>query len=253
MFRSQFSSYVRNVETIGNLENIAKAFPITPNLLRNTRYFEWSDGENENVWIENTLPQFWGWLNATRDEGDTEFKAKTISVVNQQAWTEEKLPPITQVPLLRRTYGANYTRALLLDITRSRGLTVFLSQDCHFFTAWHAGNFAVTMKFYFTVLEREGDVRMTLPGNRFPTYWIGGQEPGRWHYVTLHGEGFGGCVQGYLQGSGRLKIAILLPFVTFGFLPEDIHVWAGFLGSEGAPYSHGDIVIRSSALAKSTK
>jgi hypothetical protein len=89
-----------------------------------------------------------------------------------------------------------------------------------------------------------------LPGNRFPGLWIGGQEQGKWHHATVHGYGFGGCIQGALKGSGTIKVAILLPFVTFGYLPDDLHVWAGYVGSDATAYSHGDLIISSSALAK---
>ena len=238
-------------------------YPITPNLLKNTRFFKWADetidntnpyGNKDNTWFDNTLPLFWSWYNYTDSNGvtgDTTFKAKTIHVKNTSAWVEEGLPPLDQIPLIRAGYGDNLVRALVLDITRTGGGTVILNQDRHYYTSWSVGNFAVTSKAYIAVLSRTGDIRFALPGNRFPTTPIGDDEEiGVWHHITAHRYGFGGHIQGSLAGSGTMKIAILLPFVTFGYLPDDMHVWAGYVGSDATAYSHGDLIVSSSALAK---
>jgi len=239
-------------------------YPVTPNLLKNTRFFKWADeiidsdhpfGSKENQWFDNTLPLFWGWYNYKDHSGitgDTTFKAKTIHVKNTSAWNTEGLPSLDQVPLVRSDgYGADFTRALVLEISRTQGGTVILSQDCYRYTSWNVGNFAVTSKVYIAVLSRTGDIRFALPGNRFPSTPIGDDEEiGVWHHITTHRYGFGGCIQGSLAGSGTMKLAILLPFVTFGYLPDDMHVWAGYVGSDATAYSHGDLIISSSALAK---
>ncbi|MEO2067924.1 MAG: hypothetical protein ABGX27_00215 [Desulfurobacteriaceae bacterium] len=238
-------------------------YPITPNLLKNTRFFKWSGevvdssypyGSKDNTWFDNTLPLFWGWYNFTDSSGvtgDTTFKAKTIHVKNTSAWNTEGLPSLDQVPLVRSDgYGAEFTRALVLEISRTQGGTVILSQDCYRYTSWHAGDFTITEKFYFAILSRTGDIKLTLPGNRFPTLYLGEEEQGVWHHITIRRQGFGGCIQGYVSGSGTMKVAILLPFVTFGYLPDDMHVWAGYVGSDATAYSHGDLIVSSSALAK---
>jgi len=243
--------------------NARREYPITPNLLKNTRFFQWPGeiidsqnpyGTKENQWFDNSLPLFWSWYNYTDSNGitgDTAFKAKTIHVKNTSAWVAEGLPSLDQVPLVNSNgYGAELVRVLVLDISRTKGGTVILAQDCHSSTSWNVGNFTITEKFYFAILSRSGNIEITLPGNRFPTYFIGTQEQGKWHYVTVRRKGFGGCIQGFLKGSGSMKIAILLPFVTFGYLPDDVHIWAGYVGSDATAYSHGDLIVLSSALAK---
>jgi len=250
-------------EVDGFIAGARGEYPITPNLLKNTRFFKWAGeiidsehpfGSKENTWFDNTLPLFWNWWNFTDSNGvtgDTTFKAKAVHVKNTTAWNEERLPSLDQVPLVRNDgYGAELTRALVLEISRSQGGTVFLAQDCHVYTSWNVGNFTLTEKFYFAILSRTGDMGISLPGNRFPTLWLGEQEQGKWHHITIRRQGFGGCIMGSLKGSGTIKIAILLPFVTFGYLPDDMHVWAGYVGSDATAYSHGDLTVSSSALAK---
>ncbi len=231
-------------------------FPITPNLLKNTKFFSWSDevvdasnpyGSKDNQWFDNTLPLYWGWYNY--NSGDTKFQAKTIHAKNQTAWVNEGLPSLDEVPLVRMDgYGTENVRALILNITRTTGGTVILSQDCHRYTSWNVGNFWLTEKFYAAILSRTGDIDINLPGNRFPAIKLGNLEQGKWHHITAYRQGFGGCIQGDVSGAGTLKIAILLPYVSFGKLPEDMHIWAGYVGSENTAYSHSDLIVSNASI-----
>jgi len=71
MFRSSYSEAIseliaKQVKALDR-SNIEAEFPITPNLLKNTRFFKWADetinadhphGSKENQWFDNTLPLF---------------------------------------------------------------------------------------------------------------------------------------------------------------------------------------------------
>jgi len=251
--------------------NVRKEYPVPPNLLKNTRFWLWPNevvdannpfGSNENVWVENSLPLYWGWYNyadANGVVGDTTFRAKTIHVENQTAWVAEGLPDPSQIPLLNtsppsglntHTYGGRYSRTLVLEITKTKGRTTFLDQDCAVYTSWNRGDVWLTTKIYFAILSRTGNITLKFMGNRFPSVDIGPQEQGRWHHATAHRYGFRGCIQGFVVGSGTIKVALMFPYVGVGYIPEDADVWAGYVGSESAAYTHEDLVVSNNALAK---
>ena len=207
-----------------------------PNLLRNTKTFDWK-GHKQATFYENELPDGWGWYN--HSGGDTSFKAMVISVTDKKTLDKYGIPyPTDKIPLCH-SYGSNVA-ILYLEITKSKGHTVILSQDCCRYTAWSRGNFSVGLKWYSCVIDASGDINLGL-GNRLPGVRAYASEKGKgWLHKTNHRRGFGGCHQGSVGGNGTLKVAIALPYAYAGYLPNNIHAWAGFIGKKTA-YTHKDV------------
>jgi hypothetical protein len=218
--------------------NVFEYFPITPNILKNTKNFKWK-GKNKATFYENTLPDYWSWYNY--NGGDTKFKAMVIDITDTNTLNKYNIPhPDKEIPLCNK-YG-NDVSILYVEIEKTKGNTIFLSQDCVRYTAWGKGNFIIGTKAYFCVIDADGSISIDI-SNRIAGVGVNANDKGKgWIHKTNHRRGFGGCHQGYIGGSGNLKVAIALPYAYVGYLPDNIHAWAGFIGGKTA-YTHSDLIV----------
>ena len=213
----------------------------SPNLLKNTKSFNWTD-KKKSTFYENTLPDNWSWYNY--NNGDTAFKAMIIPVKDNDTLNSFNIPdPKGAIPLIRSDgYGADEVSILYLEITKTTGETIILAQDCSQYTSWGVGNFITGMRYYSVVIDGEGDIGIDI-SNRFASNYTTVNDKGKgWQLKVAHKNGFGGCIQGHVIGNGSLKVAIALPYAYVGYIPENIHFWAGFVGSSTA-YTHKDLIV----------
>jgi len=220
--------------------SIYHKFSHSPNLLKNTKNFNWT-GKEKSTFYDNALPDGWSWYNY--NDGDTTFKAMVIPVKDDDTLNSLNIPdPKGTIPLIRSDgYGADEVSILYLEITKTTGKTVFLAQDCSKYTSWNIGNFITGLRYYSAVIDGEGDIGIDI-SNRFASNYTTVNDKGKgWQLKVAHRNGFGGCIQGHVKGRGSLKVAIALPYAYVGYIPENIHFWAGFVGNISA-YTHNDVI-----------
>jgi hypothetical protein len=194
------------------------------------------------VFYENELPDYWGWYNY--NGGDTHFKAMVIDATDDNTLSKYGIQdPKGHIPLCD-SYGSNVS-ILYLEIEKTKGNTIILDQDCGHYTAWNRGNFVTGIKGYFCVVDATGDISIDI-SNRFAALNSGkgvDQKGKGWYHVTSHRRGFGGCIQVHVYGTGTIKIALALPYAYVGYIPEEIHAWAGYVGTKDTAYTHNDVIV----------
>ncbi len=219
--------------------------PLMPNLLRNTKNFQWTN-HNKATFYDNELPDGWSWGNVTDNNGvagDLQFRAMVIDASDIATLDSLNIPhPFDQIPLCDE-YGSDVS-ILYLELQKTKGRVVILAQDSHTYTAWNIGNFTTGIKAYFCVVEATGDIKLRLGGNRFAPVFADISDKNRgWLHKTNHKNGFGGFIQGAVEGNGTMKVAIALPYAYAGFLPDHIHAWAGYVGTSASAYTHNDVIV----------
>lgn len=84
---------------------------------------------------------------------------------------------------------------------------------------------------FVKLLEHEGDMTLNLFDNRGTGIKVTKELLGKnWVHLSDTKEGFGGGEQSWTKGTGRMKVAIALPYVSYGN-HNGIPVWSASIGS----------------------
>ncbi len=98
-------------------------------------------------------------------------------------------------------------------------------------TGWSTGEVYIQSRVMVNVLAHSGDTRFHVMTNRTPGIVVGKEHVGKgWQYHTASKVGFGGNHQALFEGLGSMKLAICLPYSSFGDHGEGRFVWAGSVG-----------------------
>lgn len=98
-------------------------------------------------------------------------------------------------------------------------------------TGWGTGEVRIQSRVMVNVLEQTGETRFHVMSNRTPSIVVGKEHVGEgWQYHTASKVGLGGNHQAMFEGLGSMKVAICLPYSSFGDHGEGRFVWAGSVG-----------------------
>ena len=89
------------------------------------------------------------------------------------------------------------------------------------------GSFTTEVGVFVNVLEHTGNIQLLYASNAGAGVLIEGPAAQGWQYLHNSKAGWGGCQQSYIRGEGRMRVAIALPYQSFGE-HSGVPVWAGF-------------------------
>lgn len=211
-------------------------FPVTPNLLRDTKKFTGLCQGKLNTpmaWNEGGMGGYWSGFFHEGAVGTA-----TIEVVNlaDRASAEERgLRPYAELAQLVREDGHGVdVHAVILDVSvtdmGTGGGFYLLCQGCSRATAWSVGRWQTQVSLFASVLAYSGNINAILFANRGAGVGIGGDAVGKgWKHYHNTKSGFGGCEQTRFHGVGSMKLALALPYEGHGN-HGGIPIWAGFAG-----------------------
>ena len=213
--------------------------PVTPNLLQDTKHFHGIC--HGRVGVE--IPWADAWFSLWRFENSrgtaVDVASSTVEVVDmttQASAGRAGLRPLgalgaSRGGLLRDTFDGADLRALLLTVrtlpAADQSAVGVIFQGCPRYTSWDVGSFTTEVGVFVNVLQHTGNIQLLHACNAGAGVLIEGPAAQGWQYLHNSKAGWGGCQQSYIRGEVRMRVAIALPYMTFGNL-SGVPVWAGF-------------------------
>ena len=213
--------------------------PVMPNLLQDTKHFHGLC--HGRVGVETPWADAWSspWSYVNSGGTAVDVASSTVEVVDMttQASAESAgLWPLGALSasqgglLLDNFYGADL-RALLLTVrtlpAADQGALGVIQQGCPTYTSWSVGSFTTEVGVFVNVLEHTGNIQLFFASNAGAGVLIEGPGAQGWQYLHNSQAGWGGCQQSFIRGVGRMRVAIALPYQSFGN-HSGVPVWAGF-------------------------
>jgi len=212
--------------------------PVTLNFLRDTRHF--SGFCQGRVGVETPWADAWGspWTFLNCRGTAVDAASSTVEVVDmttQASAGRAGLWPLgalsaSQGGLLQDNFGGADLRALLLTVrtlpAADQGAFGLIGQGCPIYTSWNVGSFTTEVGVFVNVLEHTGNIQL-LFASAGAGVLIEGPAAQGWQYLHNSQAGWGGCRQSFIRGEGRMRVAIALPYQSFGN-HSGVPVWAGF-------------------------
>jgi len=213
--------------------------PVTPNLIRDTKHFH--KVCRGRVGVETSWADAWGppWKFHNHKGPAVDVASSTVEVVDMtsQASAERAgLWPLgalsaKQGGLLKEDFYGASVRALLLTVrtlpAANQGAFGVLAQGCPEYTSWEVGSFKTEVGVFVNVLEHTGSIKLHFACNAGAGALITGPAAQGWQYLHNSRAGWGGCQQSFIKGEGRMRVAIALPYQSFGN-HSGVPVWSGF-------------------------
>ena len=213
--------------------------PVTPNLMQDTKHFQGICHGKVGVatsWSDSCRPP-WTFYNTNGTAVDVAHStAEVVDMTSQASAERAGLWPLgaldfSQGGLLRDTFDGADLRALLLTVetlpAADNGAFGVLSQGCPTYTSWSVGAFTTEVSVYVKVLEYTGNIVFEFLCNVGACVLIKGPAGRGWQHVHHSRAGWGGCQMSFIRGAGRMRVAIALPYQSFGN-HSGVPVWAGF-------------------------
>jgi len=210
--------------------------PVTPNLLQDTKHFHGiCSGQ---VGVETPWAHAWGspWNFFNYRGTAVDVASSTVDMTTQASAGRAGLWPLGALSasrggLLQDTlYGADL-RALLLTVrtlpAADQSAVGVIYQGCPTYTSWDVGSFTTEVGVFVNVLEHTGNIQLRYASNAGAGVLIEGPAALGWQYLHNSQAGWGGCQQSFIRGEGRMRVAIALPYQSFGN-HSGVPVWAGF-------------------------
>ena len=126
-------------------------------------------------------------------------------------------------------YGAD-VRALLLTVrtlpAAAQGAVGVIRQGTAEYTSWYVGSFTTEVGVFVNVLEHTGNIQMHFAHDFGAGVLITGPAQG-WQHLHNSKAGWCGWQDSTIVGEGRMRVAIALPYQSFGN-HSDVPMWAGF-------------------------
>ena len=213
--------------------------PVTPNLLQDTKHFHGIC--HGRVGVETPWADAWGspWRFENYRGTAVDVASSTVEEVDmttQASAARAGLWPLGALSasrggLLRDTFDGADLRALLLTVrtlpAADQGAVGVIQQGCQRYTSWDVGSFTTEVGVFVNVLEHTGNIQLLFACNAGAGVVIEGPAAQGWQYLHNSKAGWGGCQQSWIRGEGRMRVAIALPYQSFGN-HSGVPVWAGF-------------------------
>jgi len=154
-----------------------------------------------------------------------------VSVERAGLWPLGELSA-SQGGLLRDDFQDADLRALLLTVqtlpAAAQGAVGVITQGAPKYTSWNVGSFVTEAGVFVNVLEHTGSIQMRFSADLDAGVLIEGPAFHGWRYLRHSKTGWaGGWQTSIITGEGRLRVAIALPYVSFGN-HSSVPVWSGF-------------------------
>lgn len=236
-------------------QGLKSAFPVTPNLLKDTYHFSQLCKGKVNTPMSMADAHGGCWLAYLSYGGSV--ANGTITVLTLDKLKDYGLQPVAgddfhlaspyATSATSPFYGSGF-RVVLLDfsITKAGGGVGYLHQAGNtveqMTTGWSAGKFKTQSSILVNVLEQSGDTYFNVQSNMPAPLRADKTLVGKgWQKLRGVRDGFGGAHQPWAYGAGSMKIALCLPYVGHGD-HGDIFLWADALtkasSTEPYRYSH---------------
>jgi hypothetical protein len=214
----------------------AANMPVTPNLLADAKHWNHMCGGALNVEQDITTahggPFSWFWYSGAEGHGT----AKVVSLEQLGANGCERGGDLVKA-CSEKFYGSDFT-VLVLDVTiDSDGHLFVINQGCPTATGWSKGETITQAAAFINVIEATGNIRFAVHSNMPASVTVNQDDVGKgWRYLHNTRMGFGGCHQPnfHSSSSGRMKVAIALPYIGYGN-HQGKFIFANSVGR----YSHG--------------
>jgi len=213
--------------------------PVTPNMMQDTKHFQ---GVCQGrVGVETPWADAWASPWAFYNAGGTavDDASSTVEVVDmtsQASADSAGLWPLgalsaSEGGLLRDDFWGADVRALLLTVrtlpAAAQGAVGVIRQGTAEYTSWYVGSFTTEVGVFVNVLEHTGNIQMHFAQDFGAGVLITGPVGQGWQYLHNSKAGWGGWQDSTIVGEGRMRVAIALPYQSFGN-HSDVPVWAGF-------------------------
>jgi len=210
-------------------------FPVTPNLIADTKHWRMINGGEVNV--EKSLAEShqspWRWFWHSGGSGIAKLKVVTLNKLNENG--------IGYGGDLRRVTNSNFYgsdfRILIIDVKfTENGSLYILNQGCPRFTGWSKGEFQTQSSVFVNLIQSTGDIKYSAVDNAFARIDVDSNILGEgWKYLHANKKGFGGCHQPRFTGKkgSHMRVAIALMYAGYGN-HEGNFIYANSIGR----YSH---------------
>ena len=215
--------------------------PVTPNWMQDTEHFRGVC--HGRVGVETPWADAWGSPWVSFNERGTVFDAasSTVEVVDMTSEASAERARLWPLGALSASQGGvvqdNFwgadMSALLLTVQTLpvADETAFgaITQNCRLYTSWNVGSFATEIGVFVNVLEYTGNIqfRFASGGDAGAGVLIEGPAAQGWRHLHSSTAGWRGCQQSFFTGEGRIRVAIALPYQSFGN-HSGVPVWSGF-------------------------
>ena len=228
------------------IADAAAHFPVSPNLLADTKRFEKLCGGQVNTPVEIIAGHGAPWSTSfyRGTQGNGSLTIVTLDQLDNQgiAAGGDLLKALGDLNSSGGFNGSDF-RVALLEVTitgkSNNGETGYfnvLNQGCPTFTGWSRGEFTTQAACFINVIEQSGEITFAPHSNMPAGVTADASDAGRgWLYKQATRRGWGGCHQPRFSGLGHMKVALALPYIGFGD-HRGRFVWAGSVGR----YSHED-------------
>jgi len=213
--------------------------PVTPNMMQDTKHFHGVCHGRvgvETPWADAWGPpwEFFNYLGTAVDAASS--TVEVVDMTSQASVDRAGLWPLgalsaSEGGLLRDDFYGADVRALLLTVrtlpAAAQGAVGWIKQGCDEYTSWSVGSFTTEVGVFVNVLEHTGNIWMNFAGSFGAGVLITGPATQGWQHLHNTRAGWGGCEQSEIVGEGRMRVAIALPYQSFGN-HSNVPVWSGF-------------------------
>ena len=213
--------------------------PVTPNMMQDTKYFHGvCQGRIgvETPWADAWASP-WAFYNAGGTAvDDASSTVEVVDMTSQASADSAGLWPLgalsaSEGGLLRDDFYGADVRALLLTVrtlpAAAQGAIGVIQQGTAEYTSWYVGSFTTEVGVFVNVLEHTGNIQLHFAADFGAGVLITGPAAQGWQYLHNSKAGWGGWQDSRIVGEGRMRVAIALPYQSFGN-HSDVPVWAGF-------------------------
>jgi len=212
---------------------------VTPNMMQDTMHFQ---GVCQGrVGVETPWAHAWGspwffWNSGGTAVDDASSIVEVVDMTSQASADRAGLWPLgalssSEGGLLRDDFAGADVRPLLLTvrtlIAAAQGAVGYIRQGTAEYTSWYVGSFTTEVGVFVNVLEHTGNIRMQFACDFGAGVLITGPAALGWRYLHNSKAGWGGWQDSHIVGEGRMRVAIALPYQSFGN-HSDVPVWSGF-------------------------
>ena len=207
----------------------AGTFPVTPNLMKDTRHFDHLCGGQKGVAVDIATAMGGPW-SFQRESADI---VGTAMVVPYADFATHGIPTGGELAEMEGVEANDVVfDALLLDLTvPAGGFVAKISQNYPRVPARNFGEARNQVSFFAAVLEANGATRMTAVINFSSTVVPGAAVGQGWkHYSNVDLNGTQNSeFRIAFRDEGRIKLALALPYLGFGD-HGGAKIWAGSVG-----------------------
>ena len=213
--------------------------PVTPNMMQDTNHFQ---GVCQGrVGVETPCANAWGlpwvfWNSGGTAVDDASSTVEVVDMTSQASADRAGLWPLgalsaSEGGLPRDDFAGADVRALLLTVrtlpAAAQGAVGYFRQGTAEYTSWHVGSFTTEVGVFVNVLEHTGNIRMQFACDFGAGVLVTLHATQGWQYLHNSKAGWCGWQDSHIVGEGRMRVAIALPYQSFGN-HSDVPVWSGF-------------------------